>query len=85
MILSEQILSSLFCIGYGFIYLLIFYFFRKKLIYGKYNLYLNFVYSIIMGITFFILLLYINNGILSFYYIVFILLGFSLCYFVVKK
>lgn len=78
MILSEQVFSSLFCIFFGFGYCFVFYILRKYLFFSKYRAFLNAIFSLVMAVLFFIGIVKINDGILSWYYLLFILLGFLL-------
>ena len=78
MILSEQIISLLFCIFFGFGYCFCFYILRKHLLYSKYKTLFNAIFSLVMAILFFVGVIEINDGVLTWYYLLFILIGFLL-------
>lgn len=78
MILSEQIFSLLFCVFFGFGYCFVFYIFKKFLLYAKYHILFNVFFNLIMSILFFIGIIQINDGTLSLYYLLFVLIGFLL-------
>lgn len=76
MILSEQITSLVFSFVWGFIYYFLFTIFKRYLVFSKYKVLFNGVFHLILTILFFIGIILINNGILSFYYLLFIFIGF---------
>ena len=76
MILSEQIISLIFSFVWGFIYYFLFTIFKKYLVFSKYKVLFNIIFNFILAILFFIGIVVINNGILSFYYLIFIVFGF---------
>lgn len=76
MILSEQITSLVFSFVWGFIYYFLFHIFKKYLVFSKYKILFNIIFHLILTICFFIAVIFINNGILSFYYLIFIFIGF---------
>ncbi|MGN0992604.1 MAG: spore cortex biosynthesis protein YabQ [Bacilli bacterium] len=78
MILSEQVLSFVFCFVVGFIYHFLFYKLRNYLIYSKYKILLNGLFNFIIFITFFVGIVSINSGILHVYFLLFFILGFCL-------
>lgn len=76
MILSKQIISLIFSFVWGFIYYFLFTIFKKYLVFSKYKVLFNIIFNFILAILFFIGIVVINNGILSFYYLIFIVFGF---------
>ena len=76
MILSKQIISLIFSFVWGFIYYFLFTIFKKYLVFSKYKALFNIIFNFILAILFFIGIVVINNGILSFYYLIFIVFGF---------
>lgn len=78
MILSEQILSFIFCFIWGFVYYFLFSRLKRYLLYSKYKILYNVLYNFIMLICFFIGIVNINGGILHIYFLLFFGLGFCL-------
>lgn len=85
MILSEQVLSLLFCFIWGFVYYFLFYKFKRFLVFSKFNLLYNIIFNLTMSIGFFMGIVKINDGILNIYFLIFIILGFVLSRFIFGK
>ena len=87
MILKIQIISLLFSFLFGIIIYFILELFGK-FIYNK-RIYLkiisSFLFSLIISILYFIMLLYINNGILHIYFFIMLIIGYTISNFVYVK
>lgn len=82
MILGEQIFSLFFCFIFGFVYYFLFYKLKRFLLYSKFKLFYNIIFNFVLAIGFFLGMIKINDGILSFYFFIFLILGFFVSRFI---
>ena len=78
MILSEQVISFVFCFVMGFVYHFLFYKLKNFLFYSKYKILFNVLFNFIIFVAFFVGIVSINCGILHVYFLLFFVLGFFL-------
>lgn len=78
MILSEQVVSFVFCFVMGFVYCFLFYKLKRYLLYSKYNILFNILFNFIFVVSFFVGIVNVNLGIIHVYFLLFFVLGFCL-------